>query len=482
MATQNAFVTDPEIQKRKWWILTSIGLFTFMSTLDGSIVNIALPSMSRELNVPMNQSEWVVSIYLVVICCLLPLFGKLGDTYGKIGVFRIGTILFVCGSILAGFNTGLPFLLFARVVQATGASMTLSANAGIITEVFPHNERGKALGYIGSFVSLGSIAGPGLGGLLLAHLSWSYIFWINIPVGVIAILVGKAILPKDITKTRTKIDYLGFTFYALTIATFFIGIFIGQEIGFNQPAIVGLFVTALISLIVFITIENKIEIPLIQFTIFKNIKFSIGLIGALLIFISNFFFNVISPFYLQNTLGLTPNIAGYILMLWPLVMVVMSPVAGSLSDRFNPQLVTLIGLIILSISQFGFFMINADTPLYVFAIFVAIAGLGNPLFQSPNNMTIMGAVDQKQLGVAGSMNSLSRSLGMVIGVSVATTSLFTAMSHKYGQTTTTYIKNRPDVFLYGMHVTFLISFIICLIVTALTAILLVRSYQEKKAN
>ncbi|GAW98906.1 major facilitator superfamily transporter [Secundilactobacillus mixtipabuli] len=184
MATES-YLTDQRVQKHRWWILAAVGLFTFMSTLDASIVNIALPVISGDLNVPMNQAEWVVSIYLIVICSLLLLFGKLGDSIGKIRIFRIGTVLFVFGSLLAGSNGSFYLLLAARIVQALGASMTMANNNGIITEVFPFSERGRALGMIGSFVALGSIAGPGLGGIVLSHLSWGYIFWLNVPIGVI---------------------------------------------------------------------------------------------------------------------------------------------------------------------------------------------------------------------------------------------------------------------------------------------------------
>src|SRR5699024_5029719 len=161
----------------------------------------------------------------------LLLFGKLGDAYGKIRVFKIGTILFTIGSLLCGLNSGLMFLLGARTLQAVGAAMTMSTNNGIITEVFPFNERGRALGTIGSFVALGSIAGPGVGGLILAHLHWGYIFLINVPVGIIAILLGMKVLPKDITLSKQKIDKTGSFLFALVMVTLFAGVFLGQEIG-----------------------------------------------------------------------------------------------------------------------------------------------------------------------------------------------------------------------------------------------------------
>ena len=140
-----SYQEDTLVQQRKWWILIAVAMFTFMSTLDGSIVNIALPTISANMSVPMNQAEWVVSVYLMVVCACLLLFGKIGDSWGKIKVFRLGMLIFTIGSLLCGFNHSLAFLLFARVVQAIGASMTMATNTGIITEVFPISERAPFL-------------------------------------------------------------------------------------------------------------------------------------------------------------------------------------------------------------------------------------------------------------------------------------------------------------------------------------------------
>ncbi|MEJ1330016.1 MFS transporter [Latilactobacillus sakei] len=457
-----SYADNPQVQKNRWRILTAVGLFTFMATLDGSIVNIALPVMSRDLKIPMNQSEWIVSIYLIMICALLLLFGKVGDAFGKVKVFKIGTFLFVLGSLLCGL------LLGARVVQALGASMTMSNNNGIITEVFPLKERGRALGLTGSFVALGSIAGPGIGGLILAHFSWGYIFWINVPIGILTIIFGHFILPKDIIKTHEKIDYAGFVSFAALIVSLFLGIFIGQQIGFTSPIILTAFVVALISAGIFVWIEQHVEQPLLSFRLFKNIDFSLSLLCAFLIFIVNFFFNVISPFYLENALGLAPNLAGYSLMIFPIVQVVVAPIAGSISDKIGPELLTFVGLILISISQVGYMLMNLQTPIWLFMFFVGLVGLGNGIFQAPNNTIVMSSVGVQDLGVAGGINALARNLGMVFGISLSTTVLYAAMSRNYGQKVTGYIPGHADVFIVGMYDAFMVALVICLIATALT--------------
>ncbi|MDT2740359.1 MFS transporter [Enterococcus canintestini] len=470
----HTYQEDKVVQKNRWWILVAVSMFTFMSTLDGSIVNIALPTISKDMQVPMNQSEWIVSIYLMMVCACLLLFGKIGDSWGKIKIYRIGTLIFVIGSLLCGFNHSLTFLLFARVIQALGAAMTMATNTGIITEVFPMNERGRALGMIGAFVSLGSIAGPGLGGLILAHFSWAYIFWINVPVGIITMLISEKFLPKDITLSAEQIDMGGFAAVAATIMTFFGGVFLGQEHGFLTPIPLALFVLAVISFFIFLYVEKKVKLPLITFSIFKNKVFTMSLVTALLIFSSNFFVNVVIPFYLQSARGLSPSYAGLLMMVFPFLMVIGSPLSGYLTDRVGPEILVLIGLVMLSVTQLMYMFMHADSPLWYYVVATAIMGLGNSLFQSPNNTMVMSSVTKENLGVAGSLNSFARNLGMVVGISLATTILYNAMSSKMGERVTTYIAKRPDVFIYGMKITFLGSFLLCL------AALLLTLYRVKK--
>lgn len=463
-----SYQTNQKVQKNRWWILVAVGLFTFMSTLDGTIVNIALPVISNDLHIPMSQSEWVVSLYLIVVCSFILFFGKLSDLHGKIKIFRLGAIFFIAGSLLSGLRINLVFLLAARALQAFGAAMTMATNNGIITEIFPSTERGKALGTIGSFVALGSIAGPGLGGLILSHLSWSYIFWLNVPVGIIAAIIGAIYLPKDITFTNAPLDKTGSFSFALGMVTLFGGVFLGQQLGFTAMPVLVMLIVGIASFVWFVYVENHTTNPLLQFNLFKNPDFSVSLLCALLIFITNFFFNVVTPFYLENALHLAPSQAGVILMILPVVQLFAAPVAGTLSDKIGPKLITFIGLVLLLISQIGYSLCNLHSSIWLFIVSIAIMGLGSGIFSSPNNSLVMSSVEQKDLGVAGSINSLSRNLGMVIGISSATTILFAAMSHAKGARVTAYLPKQPEIFIYGMHVVFMISMIIYLITVILS--------------
>lgn len=460
-----------------WLILIATCLFTFMSTLDGSIVNIAMPTMSKDLAISMNEAEWIVSVYMITICCLLIFWGRISDTIGKIKIFKIGTLIFILGSLFCGISSTLEMLLISRIIQATGASMTMATNYGIITENFPPEMRGRSLGVLGSFVSLGSIAGPGIGGVIIQKYTWHYIFLINIPIGIFAFVLGYFVFPKSKKKDiPLNLDYLGFILFDMFIISLFMGIFIGQVIGFTKLSIIILFIIAVCSFVGFIFREKRAKNPLIDLTIFNNKSFSVGLTCAVLIFSSNLFMNTLLPFYLQDTLKLSSLMSGFILMCVPIAMVIVAPISGALSDKIGAKGLTFLGLFIVSVSQLLFILIGLKTTISHLVLLTLLAGTGVALFQSPNNSIIMSSVEHNHLGIAGSINSLARNIGMVTGLSLSTTILYSSMTQKAGYKVNGYINGRDDLFLYGMHIAFLVSFSLCFIAFIITGI---RLYRKK---
>ncbi|MFT9005279.1 MAG: MFS transporter [Liquorilactobacillus hordei] len=446
---------DNKVRQNIWLIIAAVGMFTFMSTLDSSIINIALPVISKDLAVPMNKATWTVSIYLIFISGLLTFFGGLGDQIGKIKVFKIGTYVFTIGSLLAGINAGLWFLLFARIVQALGAAMTMSNSFGIITGMAPLKMRARAMALNAMFVSLGTITGPGLGGLILEHFKWSYIFWVNVPVGIIAIIIGMKVLPQEVRTTKKiNFDYLGIISLFLTISIFFLGVNIGQEQGFLEVIPLGLFVGSLILLVYFVVHELHTDKPLLDLTIFKSSLFTISLIAAFLIFTSNFFINVLLPFYFENLRGASSGTSGIYMMIWPVTMLIGTPIAGYIADKFDQEYVTLFGLTVLALSFFGWRVVNEGSSLLSVGMLLILGGVGMSFFQTPNNALIMTNVPRAKLGVAGAMNALARNLGMISGTSLVTTILYFAMSQKIGYTITSYPTHDSSVFVYGMHIAF----------------------------
>ncbi|UQZ86905.1 Multidrug resistance protein stp [Paenibacillus konkukensis] len=473
---------DAAVQQKRWIILIVLNLFTFMSTLDGSIVNIALPVLSERLGLPIAQIEWVTTGYLMAICTVILFFGKLGDMVGKIRVFKLGAYIFIAGSLLCGLSGSLTFLIISRVIQALGASMMMATSQGVITDIFPAKERGKALGFIGTFVSLGSIAGPSLGGIIISSLGWEYIFWVNVPIGLIAILIGWKVLPADLVKVKSRIDAPGSLLFAVFIVTLFTGLLLGQQAGYGNRWIVLSLLVAVIAFALFLRAERTRTEPLIELSLFKNVLFSVSILCGFLVFSANFCFNIIAPFYAQNMLNLSPFAAGFLLMLFPICMVIVAPVSGALSDKIGSEPLTFAGLIVMVIAQFGLAALHDGSHLAVVGLWIAMLGIGSGLFQSPNNALIMSQVPRTRLGSAGSINSLVRNVGMVVGITIATTLLFHVMSSKAGHRVTGLIPGRPDIFLSGMHTVFIVSSCICLVAALLTGWRMYHAYSAKYAE
>ncbi len=483
MSTMTAtYQEDAAVQKKRWIILIVLNLFTFMSTLDGSIVNIALPVLVKQLHLPIAQVEWVTTGYLMAICSAVLFFGKLGDIAGKIRIFKIGTVIFIVGSLLCGLSASLPLLIASRVIQAIGASMTMANSQGIVTDIFPATERGKALGLIGTFVSLGSIAGPSLGGIIVSALGWEYIFWVNVPIGLIAIVLGWKFLPKDLIRVKAKIDLPGSLLFAIFIVALFAGLLLGQQLGYGDSRIISALAAAAAAFMVFLIVELRRSQPLLQLSLFKNPLFSLSILCGFLVFVANFCFNIIAPFYAQNMLNLSPFYAGFLLMLFPISMVIVAPLSGALSDKIGSEFLTFAGLIVMVIAQFGLARLHDGSAVALVGVWIAMLGIGSGLFQSPNNSLVMSTVPRTQLGSAGSVNSLVRNVGMVVGITIATSILFNVMSSKAGYRVTNLIPGRPDVFLSGMHVVFMTSSAICLVSALLTGWRMISIKRAKKVK
>lgn len=456
--------------KNRWIILAIVVMQPFMACLDSSIVNVALPIMAKKLSVSMASIEWVVTSYLIIISATILIFGRLGDIKGKTTVFKYGLIIFAFGSLLCGISFSLRFLVFSRIVQAIGAAMTMATNQGIITQVFPGNERGRALGISGTFVALGTLVGPPLGGFIISILSWQYIFLINIPVGIITFIFAIKILPKSNKKKEEGLDAKGAILFFIFVVTLFGGMIIGQHTGYKNTYIIISFIVSIISFVVFVLIENKVKQPLLDFTIFRNRVFSINVLCAFISFTALSCVNIIHPFYLQDVLKFSPAKTGMIMTVYPLTLTLVAPISGHLSDKIGSKILTLSGLFVVTIGFIFVFNLKENSSLYTILISVGILGIGNGLFQSPNNSLVMSTVPKHKLGIAGSVNALVRNLGFVFGVCAATTILYNRMSYKIGYKVLSYVQGRGDVFIYAMRIVYICACIICVVAFILSLI------------
>ena len=465
-----------EPYKNKWIILITILLLTFMSTLDGSIVNVALPTMAKELSVNTQSISWVVSAYLIGICTVILAFGKLGDLKGKMKIFKIGVFSFTVGSLMCGLSPTLPILIISRILQALGAAASMATSQGIITEAFPKNERGRALGLNGTFVALGSMAGAPLGGFLISIFSWNYIFLINIPIGIIAFIFCEKFLPKEHVKARKFPDIKGFLLFVIAIVTFFIAIIQGGALGYGNLFIIISFIISIITFVLFIYVEKKTYEPMLDLDIFKSKLFSISIFCAFLSFVAIFCLLIVNPFYLHYTMEYTPAFTGLLMMFYSVVLTITALFSGILSDKVSSEFLIILGLVVMAIGFFLMTLLNASTPVPMFLALTAIIGFGAGLFQSPNNSLVMSSVSKDKLGIAGSVNALVRNIGMTVGISVATILLYNRMSYKAGYKVLTYIVENDNIFLYGMRYVYIAAGIICIIGAGITFI---RFYNSK---
>lgn len=462
-----------------WLTLFATSFMSFMQLLDASIVSVAIPSLTKDLHIPMNRAEWIVSVYLILICMLLLFWGRMADQIGYIKIFQMGTIFFTIGSLVCALSPTLSVLLFGRIVQGIGASMSMATNIGIIAMIFPLHLRGRAYGLNSIIAQLGNISGPGLGGLVLSVLSWHWIFIINIPIGIIVYIYGRFMFPKEPkSNTAIKYDWTGVTVYAVAIATFFISIFLGQDVGFTNPEVIGIFLVSLLLWCIFVYTEKRVSAPLINIKIFKISRLTLSLISALLVFSVGYYANVIMPFYLTNFRSLSTSLTGLIMMAIPLANVIAAPIAGYFTDKYNATIVSLFTLFIYIIPLLFLIKISANENLILFTLMISLLGVGNGGFQ--NNPMIMGYAPKKYQGVAGSLTALFRNIGMGLGVSMATTSLYYGMSLKAHHTVNYYPKNNPEWFLQGMSFSYLTAFIT--LILAIILVIIVRRIDKNQKN
>lgn len=459
--------------KKEWTILLVILPMTFMTTLDSSIVNVALPTMAKELGTTMAGIEWVVTSYLITICALILLFGRFGDVIGKSRVFRFGIAVFTIGSLFCGLSNTLVMLIISRIIQAIGAA-AMATNQGIITETFPPSERGRALGLTGTAVALGTMVGPTLGGLIVSVAPWEFIFLINIPIGIIVYIAVIKTLSFRKSEDKVPFDIKGTILFMLAIVLLFCSINFGQSIGFTNPIIVGALILSVLFLIIFIKVEDKIKAPMLDISIFKNKLFSLSIFCGFTSFISIGAINIILPFYLQDVLKLGPSVAGLMMTVSPIVLAVVAPVSGYLSDKIGSEKISALGLIIMTLGIFSLMLFKESTPLVIVGILIGSVSLGSGIFQSPNNSLIMSTVDKSKLGVAGSINGLIRNLGMTTGIALSTSLLYSLMSSKIGYKVSGYIEGRADIFIYAMRFVFVGIGSVCLIGAILTILRLIR--------
>jgi EmrB/QacA subfamily drug resistance transporter len=404
----------------RWWVLFALGISTFMAALDGSVVNTILPVISGFFASDIAHVQWVITIYMLVLSGLLLSFGRLGDLRGHKAVYMAGFGVFVASSALCGLAPNIPALIIFRGLQALGAAMLSANSPAILTKTFPGSQRGQALGMMATMTYLGLTVGPSFGGWLASIAGWRWVFYINLPVGLFALLLAIRYIPNDKgSKNQEQFDLVGAFAFTLGLITLLLGLNRAHEWGWTSPAIVGLISSSILSLGFFLAYENRISYPMLDLKLFRRKLFSISASSAVLNYICIYSVLFLMPFYLIQGRGLNPAGAGLLLTAQPIVMAIVAPISGSISDRIGTRIPTVFGMAILSLGLFFLSRLGFESTNLAIIAGLATAGLGTGIFISPNNSALMGAAPHARQGIAAGILATARNMGMALGVGFA---------------------------------------------------------------
>ncbi|HET9260037.1 MAG TPA: MFS transporter [Acidimicrobiia bacterium] len=410
---------SPEVDySQKWLVLIAVAVSSLLATIDGSIVNVAFPSLVEALDTSFNVIQWVALAYLLTIATLTMAMGRLGDVIGKKKLFVSGLVLFTLASALCGLVPNVGWLIGFRVIQALGAVLILALGAAILTEAFPPRERGKAFGWFGTAVSVGIVSGPVLGGILISTMGWRSIFFVNIPIGAVAILLAVRYIPRTQVVDRQRFDIAGAALMSTSLLSLSLALTLGQDAGFTSPWILLAFAIAVLTAVAFVIVELRVDSPMLQLRLFRSPTLTVSVTSGFLAFVclSATFF--LLPFYLEGVLGFEVGTVGLLLGVAPLIMGVVSPLAGNLSDRLGIRKITMVGISLIALSYYGFYTFDVDTTVGHYLLIAIPLGLGLGSFNSPNNSAIMGSVPPEYTGLGGGLLTMTRLLGQISGIAI----------------------------------------------------------------
>lgn len=403
---------------RRPWILVATALAAFAATVMATAVNVVLPTLASELDAPFATVQWVVLSYLLASIALVPLIGRLGDMLGKERLFLAAYAAFGVGSLLCALAPDIATLIAFRTLQGAGSAALAALGLAILSDVYPPAARGRAIGINGAVISSGIVLGPSLGGLVADLASWRLVFVAGVVVALGGAALAARVLPRYPRSHGERFDGLGAALLFGALAALSLALTSGQARGFDDPWVLGLFAASLLLTPAFVAVERRVASPVVDLRLFRDPALGIGLATGLTTFVSISGVIFLMPFYLGGVLGYAPSSIGLLMAVVPLVLVVMAPLAGILSDRVGPRPVTIAGMLLLVVGYLAVGTLDEHTSPLGYVLRFLPVGLGMGIFQTPNNAAIMGAARRGASGVAGGLLTLTRSLGQVVGTVV----------------------------------------------------------------
>jgi EmrB/QacA subfamily drug resistance transporter len=405
-------------ERRKWWTLAAVAFGLFMIMLDNTVVNVALPAIQEDLGADLSELQWIVTGYALSFAALMLIGGKLADAYGRRLLFVIGIVVFTGASLWCGLSDSGEMLITARVVQGAGAALMNPATLSIIAATFPPRERGTAIGIWAGVSALALAIGPLVGGLLTEHLSWHWIFFINVPVGAVAIAASFLLIKESKDETHESLDLPGLAASAIGLFALTYGLIEANGYGWTSPRIVGSFVVAVVSLSLFVVIERRRRAPMLDLTLFRSSTYTGANVAMLLVALAMFGVFFFVSLYMQNVLGYSAVQAGAAFLPMTLVIILVAPIAGKASDRYGSRWLMTIGMVLLGVQLLYFSQLGPDADFWYLLPAFLVGGLGMSMTMTPTAAAATRAVPVHKSGVGSAVLNAMRQVGGSVGIAL----------------------------------------------------------------
>src|SRR5687768_1645119 len=405
-------------ERRKWWTLAAVSFGLFMIMLDNTVVNVALPAIQEDLGADLSQLQWIVTGYALSFAALMLIGGKLADAYGRRLIFVVGIVIFTAASLWCGLADSGDALIAARVVQGMGAALMNPATLSIIAATFPPKERGTAIGIWAGVSALALAIGPLVGGLLTEHLSWHWIFFVNIPVGVLAVAACFLFIPESKDETHESLDLPGLATSALGLFALTYGLIEGNSFGWTSARILGSFAVAVVALAAFLTIERRRRAPMLDLTLFRSGTYAGANLAMLLVALAMFGVFFFVSLYMQNVLGYSAIQAGAAFLPMTILIILVAPVAGTLSDRYGSRWLMSAGMVLLAGQLLYFSQLGTDASFWNLLPALLVGGLGMSMTMTPTSAAALRAVPVEKSGVGSAVLNAMRQVGGSIGIAL----------------------------------------------------------------
>ena len=464
-------------ENRKWWTLGAVAFALFMIMLDNTVVNVALPSIQRDLGIGLSELEWTVNAYVLTFAVLLLSGGKLADRFGRRRVFVAGLAVFAASSLACGLAPNGEILIAARAVQGIGAALMLPATLSIISATFPARERGLALGIWAGVSAMALAIGPLVGGLLSERASWSWIFFINVPVGALGIVVARIVIKESRdTSAGQRLDVPGLVVSAAALFALVFGLIEANAYGWTSTTILLLFGGAAAGLAAFVWLELRQRAPMLDVSLFSNGTFAGANLVALLVTFSMFGVFFFMSLYVQQILGYSPVQAGAIFLPMTIMIILVAPVAGKLSDRLGSRWLMTAGMTLTGVSLLLFSRLGLGSGFWDLLPGLAVGGLGMATTMTPMTAAALGAVPVEKAGVGSGVLNTFRQVGGALGIAVMGAILTARQTDALAGG-----KSRPEAFVDGFSTTLEVASAIAFSAALVAALLVRKAHHAERA-